>query len=164
MSTNTTTLVIRPMTAGDVDRLASALGWPAYGIERRWNERLAGYREMLVAVVNGEPVGSASINLKDDVPGLLHLFALDVAVPQQNRGVGTRLIQQVEEIARDRYLGGTFLEVSVANAGARRLYARLGYRAEGAPFANQWNRYDADGNLAEEVVETVERMFKRFDS
>jgi ribosomal protein S18 acetylase RimI-like enzyme len=163
MSTNTSTLVIRPMTAADVDPLAAALGWPAYGIERRWNERLAGYREILVAVVNGEPVGSASTNVKDDLPGLLHLFALDVASAHQNRGIGTRLIQQVETIARERYLDGTYLEVSIANAGARRLYSRLGYQTEGAPFANQWVRYDAEGDLAEEIVETVERMFKRFD-
>jgi ribosomal protein S18 acetylase RimI-like enzyme len=151
------------MTAADVAPLAAALGWPAYGIERRWNERLAGYREIFVAVVDGHPAGSVSINEKDDLPRLLHIFALDVAEPQRNRGIGTRLIERVEETSRERGHKGTYLEVSVANAAARRLYARLGYRAEGAPFANQWNRYDSEGKLAEEVVETVERMFKRFE-
>lgn len=150
------------MTEADVTPLAAVLGWPAYGIERRWSERKAGYREMFVAVVDGRPVGSVSINVKEDIPGLLHLFALDVADPHQNRGIGTRLIEAVEQTARERRYTGVYLEVNVQNAAARRLYTRLAYRAEGPPFANQWNRYDAEGNLAEEVIETVERMFKRF--
>jgi len=162
MSAPTTSLVVRPMSEADVEPLAAALGWPAYGIERRWNERKAGYREMFVAAVDGRPVGSVSINEKPEAPGLLHLFALDVAELHRNRGIGARLIERMEDIARDRRSTGVCLEVSVQNAGARRLYARLGYRPEGAPFANQWNRYDAEGNLAEEVVETVERMVKRF--
>jgi len=161
MSTSTTSLVVREMTEADVAPLATALGWPAYGIERRWMERLSGYREMFVAVENGAAVGSISINLKDDVPGLLHFFALDVAEADQDRGIGTRLIERVEDTARARGYTGVYLEVSVENTNARRLYTRLGYRAEGAPFANQWNRYDADGKLTEEIVETVERMFKR---
>lgn len=164
MSTRTTSLVVREMSEADVEPLAAALGWPAYGIGRRWNERLAGYREMFVALENGVPVGSVSINLKDDVPGLLHLFALDVAGPNQDRGVGTRLIERVENTARARGLTGVFLEVSITNANARRLYTRLGYQTEGVPFANQWNRYDAEGKLSEEIVETVERMVKRFQT
>ena len=152
------------MTESDVEPLVAALGWPAYGIGRRWNERLAGYREMFIALENGEAVGSVSINLKDDVPGLLHLFALDVAEPNQGRGIGTRLIERVEDTARARGLTGVCLEVSIANQNARRLYTRLGYHTEDAPFANQWNRYDANGNLTEEIVETVERMSKRFDT
>jgi GNAT superfamily N-acetyltransferase len=162
MSAPTTSLVVREMGEADVAPLAAALGWPAYGIERRWNERKAGYREMFVAVLNGEPVGSVSINEKAEVPGLLHLFALDVAEPHRTQGIGTRLIQRVEETAAGRGCSGVYLEVSIENARARRLYARMGYRAEGAPFANQWNSYDPEGNVAEEVVEVVERMFKRF--
>jgi ribosomal protein S18 acetylase RimI-like enzyme len=150
------------MRQADVEPLALALGWPAYGIDRRWQETVAGFREMFVADREGTPVGSVSINEKADYPALLHLFALDVAPAYQRRGIGSRLIAAVESEGRARDKTGVFLEVSVENTGAIRLYERLGYGVEGSPFLNSWNQYDAEGNVAEEVVETVQRMFKRF--
>lgn len=154
---------VRPMTADDVEPLARALGWPWYGIDRRWQELVAGYREMFVAIVDGGPAGSVSINEREERPGMLHLFALDVAEPLRSRGVGSRLIASVEEEARRRGLDGAYLEVGVENTDARRLYERLGYERDGVPFLNSWNTYDADGNFREEIVETVCRMVKRFE-
>jgi ribosomal protein S18 acetylase RimI-like enzyme len=154
---------VRKMTEADVEPLARALGWPWYGIDRRWQELVAGYREMFVAAVDSGPVGSVSINEREERPGMLHLFALDVAEGLRCRGIGTRLIARVEEEASKRGLSGVYLEVGMENTGARRLYERLGYEQDGVPFLNSWNSYNAEGNFVEEVVETVCRMVKRLD-
>jgi ribosomal protein S18 acetylase RimI-like enzyme len=153
---------IREMTGYDVQPLAESLGWPSYGIARRWQERLAGYRDIYVAAADGVPFASVSVNERQEFPGFLHLFALDVAPQLQNRGIGSRLIAFVEAESRRRDLAGVYLEVSTSNDGARRLYERLGYAQDGVPFLNSWNQYDAEGNVVEEVVETVCRMVKRF--
>ena len=159
---DTTLVIVREMRGEDIEPLAEALGWPWRGIDRRWQELVAGYREIYVADVEGWPVGSVSINEREERPGMLHLFALDVAAPLRNRGIGSQLIAYVEAEARRRGLAGAYLEVGVENHGARRLYERLGYRQDGVPFPNSWHRYDQDGNMLEEVVEEVCRMIKRF--
>ncbi len=153
---------VREMTARDVKPLAQTLGWPSYGIKRRWEESLLGHREIFIAELEGRPVGSVSINEREEFPRHLHLFALDVAQPLRRRGIGTRLIGHVEEEARARRLAGVYLEVSRDNVDARRLYEALGYVEDGKPFQNSWNRYDSEGNIIEEVVELVNRMVKRF--
>jgi ribosomal protein S18 acetylase RimI-like enzyme len=158
-----TAVRVREMTARDVEPLARTLGWPTYGIKRRWEESLLGHREIFIAELDGRPVGSVSINEREEYPGHLHLFALDVAQHLRRRGIGTRMIAYVEDEARVRGLAGVYLEVSTDNIDARRLYERLGYVQDGAPFQNSWNRYDSNGNVSEEVVETVNRMVRRFD-
>jgi GNAT superfamily N-acetyltransferase len=150
------------MTGYDVEPLAVALGWPSYGIGRRWSECLAGHREISVAEVDGRLAGSVSVNEREEFPGFLHLFALDVSPPLQSRGIGTRLIAWVEEASRTRVRAGVYLEVSTTNTRARALYERLGYAQDGKPFLNSWFRYDSEGNFLEEVVETVVRLVKRF--
>jgi GNAT superfamily N-acetyltransferase len=156
------TIKIRAMTGYDVEPLAESLGWPSYGIARRWSECLAGHREMYLAEVDGTPSGSVSVNERPEFAGFLHLFALDVAEKLRSQGIGTRLIERVEDEARSRHLAGVYLEVSTQNKGARRLYDRLGYTPDGKPFLNSWFRYDAEGNVTEEIVETVCRLVKRF--
>lgn len=153
---------IRAMTHADVAPLAEALGWPSYGIDRRWQETVAGYRQMFVAEYEGRSVGCVSVNEREERPRMLHLFALDVAPDVRGRGVGSQLIARVEDEARTRRLDGVYLECAVENENARRLYERLGYAQDGVPFLNSWNRYDARGNFQEEVVETVCRLMKRF--
>ena len=156
-----TTVRIREMTGYDVAPMAEALGWPVHGIKRRWSECLVGHRDMFVAEVDGVPSGSVSVNEREEFFGYLHLFALDVAPSLQSRGIGTRLIERVEEESRSRGLGGVYLEVSIENHGARRLYERLGYEPDGKPFLNSYFRYDEEGTR-EEVIETLVRLVKRF--
>jgi ribosomal protein S18 acetylase RimI-like enzyme len=158
-----TAVRVRAMRAEDVKPLAQTLGWPAYGINRRWEESLAGHRELFVADADERPVGAVSINEREEHPGLLHLFALDVAEPFRRRGIGTQMIAHVEDEARARSHSGVYLEVSTDNVLARRLYERLGYAQDGAPFLNSWNVYDAGGSVSDEIVETVVRLVKRFD-
>jgi ribosomal protein S18 acetylase RimI-like enzyme len=145
------------MRADDVVPLAHSLGWPVEGIDHRWRELESGEREMLVAEVEGRPGGSVSMNVHDDVPGLIHLFALDVAPAQQRRGIGTALIQRVEEHAVSRGMAGVWLDVEIVNEDARRLYERLGYMVEGDVVVNRYTAYPS----GEKVEEVCHRMFKR---
>jgi len=151
------------MTEADIDRLASALGWPARGIENRYREQVEGKREVLVAEVERTPVGSVSINTNPDVSGLLHLFALDVAAAFRRRGIGAALIETVERESSLRILDGVWLDVAIDNKDARRLYERLGYSREGPIVVNRWSHLDEDGSQRT-VEETCYRMFKHFKS
>jgi len=150
---------IRPAQAGDVIPLANALGLAVEGVEHRWRELDRGELAMFVAEVEGRAAGSVSINVHDDVPGLLHLFALGVAPALQRRGIGTLLIERVEAEAKQRGLPGVWLDVGVGNEDARRLYQRLGYRVEGEVVVNRYTKHPN----GERVEEACHRMFKRFD-
>jgi GNAT superfamily N-acetyltransferase len=149
------------MTGDDVAPLAQSLGWPEYGIAHRWQEQVDGKREMFVAELDRMPVGSVSIREDRELPGILNLFALDVATHLQNRGIGTLLVARVEDEARARGLNGVYLDVGVKNGDARRLYESLGYIAEGEPCERGWNRRNPDGSQGDYVSEIMQRMFKR---
>jgi ribosomal protein S18 acetylase RimI-like enzyme len=156
-------ITIRPMTGYEVAPLAEALQLSPHSIRRRWSETLAALRDTLVADYDGRVAGIVSISPLQDVPGCLHLFSLDVAPPLRNRGIGSTLIAAVESEARTRSLSGVYLEVSVSNVNARRLYERLGYTADGPPFPISYIRYEEPGNR-QEVTDTRVRLVKRFES
>lgn len=160
---DTSIVIIREMRGEDIEPLAEALDWPWRQIDRRWQELVAKWREMFVAEIDGRAVASVSINERPEQPGLLHLFALDVAPSLRNRGIGTQLIEYVEAESRRRGLDGVYLEVAVTNANARRLYERLGYKQQGVQFVAQWNITQDDGTV-EERIEDMVRLVKRFDS
>jgi ribosomal protein S18 acetylase RimI-like enzyme len=154
------TLTIRQMTEDDIDGLASVLGCARRGIEIRYREQVEGKREVFVGDVDQMAVSSVSINIHSDVPGSLHLFALDVAPAFQRRGFGTALIETVERQASLRRLDGVWLDVGIDNPDAMRLYERLGYRREGAVVVNRWSYVDERGEQ-KNVGEPCYRMFKR---
>jgi GNAT superfamily N-acetyltransferase len=128
-------------------------------LENRWRERELGYREILVAEVDGNLVGTVSLHEPGVPPRSMHLFALDVAEGWRNRGIGTALVEHVLEEARSRDLLTVHLEVRVDNP-ARRLYHRLGFRRVGSPFLNGWWRYEDDGSR-DRVEEWSVRMVRR---
>ena len=135
-------------------------------VENRWREQELGYREVLVAAVAGELVGTVSISESEGPwrqpggqAGSVHLFALEVAPALRDRGVGGAIVSGVLEEARRRGRRRVFLEVRVDNP-ARRLYHRLGFRRVGPAFVNAWWRFLADGTR-ERVEEVSYRMVKR---
>jgi ribosomal protein S18 acetylase RimI-like enzyme len=154
-------VVLRRLRRDEIPALASALaGDPSEAqIRNRWREQELGYRELLVAEVEGSLVGTVSIGETDVLPRALHLFALEVAPAMRNRGIGTRIVEQVVAEARKRRRGRVYLEVRVDNP-ARRLYHRLGFRRMGEPFINPWWRFTADGQQ-ERVEELSFRMVRR---
>lgn len=129
-------LWIRAASKCDIAALIAALepGIGAAQVSRRLEESRLGYREMLVAELNGQAVGTVSVGGRGfQIPGSLRLFALDVGEAYRNRGVATALVKAVETMAADRGLDKVNLEVAIDNENAIRLYERLGFRRHRNP-------------------------------
>ena len=134
--TNSARLSVRPAGDGDLGPLTAALGAdvPAAQVTRRLEESRLGYRDILVAELDRQVVGTVSMGGHGfQRPGSLRLFALDVGAAFRRRGVGTALVKAVEAIASGRDLDEVNLEVAIGNRDAIRLYERLGYRTTRGP-------------------------------
>jgi len=156
------TLTVRPLRLDELAALAEAIEDEASlaQLENRWREQETGYRTLLVADIDGRPVGTVSLYGRKDGRHLMHLFALEVGAAWRNQGIGTALIDHVIERARRDGHSAVYLEVRGDNRGARRLYHRLGFRRVGPEFTNTWWRFNDDGTR--DVVEEVSvRMVKR---
>ena len=146
--TNSARLSVRPAGDGDLGPLTAALGpdVPAAQVATRFEESRLGYRDMLVAELDGRVVGTVSMGGHGfQRPGSLRLFALDVGAAFRRRGVATALVKAVEAIATGRALGGVNLEVAVDNEDAVRLYERLGYGRHEEPVLDRWEKRLDDG-------------------
>jgi ribosomal protein S18 acetylase RimI-like enzyme len=87
---------------------------------------------MLLAVLNGFPIGQTWIDLarrRAESAGLL--WAVRVYPFLQGHGVGTRLLVAAEEALRERGFEWAEIGVEKSNPGARRLYERQGFRVVG---------------------------------
>jgi aminoglycoside 6'-N-acetyltransferase len=101
---------------------------------RRYWHRRQPRSEGLVAVADGRVVGMIELYLKrpQDLTGA-HLprikvdLGLAVAPEWRGRGVGTALMRAAEDWARAHGAERMVLDLNSANAGALRLYERLGY-------------------------------------
>lgn len=142
-------LEIRIAADCDLESLAEAHGpgISAAQIKRRLEESRQGFRTMLVAVNEGQAVGSISIGGgRFQRKGSLRLFSLDVGPTFRRKGVGTALVKAVEDIAVEKGLDETNLEVEIHNEDAIRLYRRLGYRICGDPVMDRWTKLGDDGS------------------
>ena len=84
---------------------------------------------MLVVEANGAVSGQAWIDLRRrDVDATGVIWAVRMLPCLQSRGIGTRLIVAAEDVLENRGFERAELTVEQTNAGARRLYERLGYR------------------------------------
>jgi ribosomal protein S18 acetylase RimI-like enzyme len=159
-----TAVSLRPLRQDEIGTLARAIDdeLTEAQVENRWREQELGYRELLVAEVDGSIVGTVSISDSIRPKNSLHLFALEVAPNMRGRGIGGAIVQSILAEARERGRARVYLEVRVDNP-ARRLYHRLGFRRTGPSFLNAWWRFESDGTR-ERVEETSYRMVKRIAS
>lgn len=91
-----------------------------------------------VVEVDGEPAGRL---VTDAAGGALRLVDVALLPERRGRGIGTALVRALQGEAA---AAGLPLRLSVmrANAGARRLYARLGFAEEGGDAASVALRWD----------------------
>ena len=82
----------------------------------------------LGAVEDGRLVGYLVISRYVDA---WHVMNVAVDPSHRRRGVATALLERLFEVTRDEARRGYTLEVRVSNAGAIRLYERLGFQARG---------------------------------
>lgn len=74
------------------------------------------------------PVVLPLVELEALAPGSWYVNAVATTQAQRGRGVGTRLMALAESLAEETGARDVSLIVAEENAGARRLYERLGYR------------------------------------
>jgi len=91
-----------------------------------------------------------------------YIFAFRVKDNCRNRGVGTYLMQFVENDCRQRGFSYLTLNVAKENLAARRLYERLGYQAIGSR-PGRWSFKDDLGRI-QHVHEPSWRMIKRISA
>ena len=136
--------MIRPATPADAEAVArvqlaswraayahlfSAGQFDQYPLDRRadfWRR----YRP-LVAEIDGEVVGFASVGSADDKDADGELFAIYVRPEQWGSGVGRALIQAAEERLRELGHASAVLWVYDDNPRARRFYEAAGWRTDG---------------------------------
>ncbi len=126
-------LVIRPMRPAErasVERLVTP-----FLLESRVRDHESAAISLLLAWLGDEPVGHVLVRWGTESrryaalpPGVPVLEALGVTERCRNRGIGTALMQAAEGMAAGRGHSRLVLSVGVENHGARRLYARRGYR------------------------------------
>lgn len=94
--------------------------------EPTWWAELAGRprRDYLVLTDDDGVLGYAGLDHGGDVADVMTVAAAPRA---QGRGVGSRLLDELEQRARSRGAASMMLEVRADNAAARRLYERTGY-------------------------------------
>jgi ribosomal protein S18 acetylase RimI-like enzyme len=120
-------IALRPAQAEDLPKLEWFGAYAHFRelYQRTWHDHQAGRRLMLVADLNGFPVGQVWLDVTPN--DYAYLYALRVMEPLQGLGLGTRLIQSVELLARSHSYRQIQLAVEKTNTGARQLYERLGF-------------------------------------
>jgi ribosomal protein S18 acetylase RimI-like enzyme len=123
-------VLIRRAAPGD-DAFLARLGQEAFGdFDRRAGEttlsivRHSG-TETLIATLEGEPVGFASLELGRG--GVAHLQAIAVRAAERGRGIGQRLLLAIERAARARRATLIHLVTAQANVEAIALFLKCGF-------------------------------------
>lgn len=132
---DTSRIEIRPFTSeADVLWAAAAMAgsepWITLGRDEAASRLILSdvEKERYILLDGKERAGFLVLNLQGALAGYIQIVC--VAPGSRDRGLGTRLIAFAEQrILREK--PNVFLCVSSFNAGARRLYERLGYRRVG---------------------------------
>jgi putative acetyltransferase len=97
---------------------------------------------ILLAVVDGRPVGCCALLLMDE--GQFELSKLAVAPGHQGKGIGRRLLIAAIETARGLHAHRLYLETNHALTPAIRLYESVGFRhlAPSQVTASHYDRAD----------------------
>jgi len=82
----------------------------------------------LLAELGGIAVGMAIGELEEEgLKAVGHVWTIEVLAPYRRRGIGERLLRELEERLRARGAVEFHLEVKVGNEPAIRLYEKMGY-------------------------------------
>lgn len=118
--------------------------------QRTFAEQQKGTRLMLLADCGGFPVGQVFLHFRTgERPSLgtrLYMYSLRVMEMFRGHGIGSALIRQAECFGRETGHDWAAIAVARDNAGARRLYERLGYQIY-AEDAGKWTYIDHRGRL-----------------
>ena len=128
------------------DRIEHGLGWSwtAPRVLRSIDDPAT---NVVVAVETGRLLGFGIMKYRDDEA---HLLLLAVQAPAGRRGIGSALLDWLEQSARIAGIGQVRLEARLTNGVARSFYARLGYR-EIQTLAGYYQGVEACVRLAKDL-------------
>ncbi len=112
---------------------------PARGISASAEELTPPRGYFLLATLNGEPVGCGALKCHPDFGEIKRMW---VAAACRGMGIGKRILQGLEDLARKRRLPLLRLETNKALTEAQALYKGSGYREvkpfNDEPYAHHW--------------------------
>ena len=162
-------IAIRPATAADAEAIATIYN---QGIEdrvatletdlrtpderRQWLAARGPRHPVIVAEAGGEVVGWGSLNAFSPRKAYDYVADLSVYIERgwRGKGVGSRLLTRLIELARELGYHKLALSAFPWNAGGTALYQKLGFRTVGI--------YKEQGRLAGKWVDTIimEKLFE----
>jgi len=124
---------VEPGDAASVATLLDVLGYPCTEAEAR--ERIAHFREeprqfLLIAEADGQPAGLAAMKLNYSLTrgaDVARLTALVVAEDAHGRGIGRRLLREMETLARRNRAVRLEVTSNPTRTGAHAFYHACGY-------------------------------------
>lgn len=82
----------------------------------------------LVAQIDGETAGFIiGLTYRDKKVRIGHIYTIDVAVKHRRKGIGLRLLEELEQNFVEKGVETCYLEVRIDNVAARKLYRKQGY-------------------------------------
>jgi len=135
-------VTVKLATTSDLEKLHK-IERECFTIEALTKEQMShllesSYTISLVARINGAVAGFIIGSIENlDKTKAGHVYTLDVVVKHRRRGIGLRLLQELERIFTERGVKICYLEVRLDNVAARELYRKQGY-TEVAPLANYY--------------------------
>lgn len=113
----------------------------------------AGSVSMAIAWLYGHPVGQGVIRwlgpqetaVSDKLGSIPEILRLYVKRELRSQGIGTQLVQFLEQLARSRGYASVGLGVSLRNPKARAFYERIGYVSSGIIYTEKWTHPNRDG-------------------
>lgn len=133
---------IRKMAGNDVDLIYGGLvghdvSKPRDYVERCWRENKSGERTTFLALWDGKFIGWGHLISKPQYHyflenGIPEIQNFDVIPPYRRRGVGSQLIEAIEQFAFNRYdVIGIGFGLYADYGSAQRLYIKHGYIPDG---------------------------------
>ncbi len=119
-------IMIRNYNSSDFDSLNNLL-YEVYGLKKQENNN---NNIELVADINNEIVGYLTINkLYDSVKNIKYCYINYVCVKKEyrNLGIGTKLLQKVDEICRENNISYIELTSNGSRIEAQNLYKKMGF-------------------------------------
>jgi ribosomal protein S18 acetylase RimI-like enzyme len=151
-------VVFRPAEREDLPKLEWYGAYTHYRrvFQRAFEDQLAGRRLMLLADVNGWPVGQIFIQLEmldEPFPGdrkRAYMYSLRVMDAFQHQGIGTALVQEAQSILVERGYGSVSIAAAKENEAARRMYEHLGFHVL-TEDPGRWHYVDHEGHTRQVV-------------
>lgn len=118
--------------------------------QRTFREQEAGHRLMLLADMNNFPIGHIFIQLRTNTGSSdrqqAYFYSFRVMEMFRRQGIGTLLLREAELLTLERHIHWVTIAAAKDNAGARRLYERLGYYVYGDDDGS-WHYTDHRGRI-----------------